>query len=120
MKKIVLLIMVLLSLTQAKEHIINTYTISIEVEATKVNGKPWDVAGGAPDLLVKVDGIFLDFNKKCKNSYGCKMNFTIENETSWYFEIYDKDLGSNDLIAKGKCTLAKECLIGSAKINISE
>jgi len=120
MKKVILLLMVLLNLSQAKERIINTYTLSIEVEATKVNGKAWDVAGGAPDLLIKLNGTFLNFNKKCKNSYGCKLEFTFVNETLWYFEIYDKDLVSNDLIGKGNCSVGKVCILGGATIKISD
>jgi len=120
MKKMILLLMVLLSLGQAKERILNTYTITLEAEATKADGKSWDISGGAPDLLIKVDGVFLDFEKTCKNSYGCSVDFTVEDETSWYFEIYDKDLASNDLVAKGNCSVGKECHFSGAKISISK
>ena len=120
MKKTILALMVLLSLTQAKERILNTYSIKVEANATKANGKAWDVNGGAPDLLIKVDGVFLDFDKKCKNSYGCSVEFTVEQETEWYFEIYDKDFASNDLIAKGNCSVGKECNLTGAKITIGQ
>jgi len=120
MKKMILLLVVLLSLIEAKERILNTYTITIEADATKADGKSWDISGGAPDLLIKVDGVYLDFEKKCKDSYGCSVDFTVENETSWYFEIYDKDFASNDLIAKGNCSVGKECNFNGAKISISK
>jgi len=120
MKKMILVLMVLLSLGQAKEHIVNTYTLKVEADATKVDGSSWDISGGAPDLLIKVDGVFLDFDKTCRNSYGCSVDFTVEHGTSWYFEIYDKDIASNDLIAKGNCSVGKECHFSGAKISISE
>jgi len=120
MKKIVLTLMVLLSLMEAKERILNTYTIMLEVDETKANGKAWDISGGAPDLLVKVDGVYLDFEKKCKDSYGCSIDFTVENQKSWYFEIYDKDFSSNDLIGKGHCSIGEECQFRGVKITISK
>lgn len=112
--------MVLLSLGQARERILNTYTLTIEADATKTDGKAWDIQGGAPDLFIKIDGVFLDFDKKCKNSYRCSVEFTVENETSWYFEIYDKDFASNDFIAKGDCSVGKECHFSGARISISK
>ena len=118
MKKIVLTLMVLLSLTQAKERILNTYTLTVEADSTKTNGNTWDTLGGAPDILIKVDGIYLDFDKKCKNSYRCSVEFTVEKETSWYFEIYDKDFDNNDLIAKGECSVGKECQLSGATISV--
>jgi hypothetical protein len=120
MRKMIVLLMVLFSLGQAKERILNTYSITLEADATKANGKTWDINGGAPDILIKVDGVFLDFEKTCKNSYGCSVDFTVENEISWYFEIYDKDFTSNDLIAKGECSVGKECHFSGAKISISK
>jgi len=62
----ILLLIVLLSLIEAKERILNTYTITIEADATKANGKSWYISGGAPDLLIKVDGVYLDFEEKRK------------------------------------------------------
>jgi hypothetical protein len=44
----------------------------------------------------------------------------VEQETSWYFEIYDKDFTSNDLIAKGNCSVGKECSFSGAKITIGQ
>ena len=118
MKKTVLALMVLLNLTQAQEHVINTYTLTVETDSTKVDGKSWDILGGAPDILIKVNGVYLNFDKKCKDSYRCNVEFTTENKTSWYFEIYDKDFDNNDLIAKGECSVGKECRLKGATITI--
>ncbi len=118
MKKTILTLMVLLNLTQAQEHIVNTYTLTVEADSTKVDGKSWDIWGGAPDILIKIDGVYLDFDPKCQDSYRCSMEFTVEKETSWYFEIYDRDLNNNDLIAKGECSVGKECRLNGATISI--
>ncbi len=118
MKKIILTFMLLLSLIQAKEHIVNTYTVKVEANSTKANGESWDIWGGSPDILVKINGIYLDFNPKCQDSYRCSVEFTVEKGTSWYFEIYDRDLSSNDLIAKGECSVGKECQLKGATISI--
>jgi len=116
MKKIILLLTTMLVLIEAKE----TYSLTIKAEPAKTNGKAWDIGGGAPDIFVKIDGIFVDFDRSCKNTYKCTINFTVTKGTSWYFEIYDKDLQNNDLIAKGNCSLGKECSLGGAKIEIEE
>ena len=106
----------MLGLIEAKD----TYSLTIKAEPAKINGKPWDIFGGAPDIFIKIDGVFLDFDRNCKNTYKCTVNFTVEKSTSWYFEIYDKDLENNDLIAKGNCSVGDTCSLGGAKIEIEE
>ena len=95
------------------------YIIEIEVEGTKSNNKPWDMAGGAPDIKLIIDEKELVYDKKCANKYRCSMFFTSDNE-EWYFEILDKDFRASDLIGKGKCSLGKECSLGLAKVKIEE
>ena len=116
MKTIILLLIVILNFIEAT----NTYSLTIKAEAAKTNGKPWDIMGGAPELFVRIDGVFLDFKEKCKNTYHCTIDFTVNKGNCWYFEIYDKDLENNDLIAKGNCSVGEKCTLGGATIEINE
>jgi hypothetical protein len=119
MKKIAVLLFALLLIIEAKEYSVNIYTIEIDVNATKIDGKAWDIAGGSPDILVYIDGKKMSFNPNCQNR--CSMEFIVKNKSnSWYFEIYDRDFANNDLIGKGECTLSNKCQIGRAKIFIKE
>ena len=119
MKKIIFILFIMLNILNAKEYSIDVYTIEIDVNSTKANGMSWDFAGGAPDIFIKVDNKFF-FTSKCKNQYRCSIEFVSKEKHSWYFEIYDKDLSSDDLIGKGECILGKGCILGSAKVFIGE
>jgi hypothetical protein len=95
------------------------YTIEIDVNTVKANGKSWDVSGGSPDITISIDGQRLQFLEKCRDKYRCSLKFfSISDE--WYFEIYDKDIMSDDLIGKGDCSEGDSCTLGLAKIKIEE
>ena len=103
---------------QAEENL-EAYTIEINVKSTKANGKPWDISGGSPDIIINIDGNQLKFREKCRDRYRCSIKF-FSTSDEWYFEIYDKDIISNDLIGKGNCSADDSCTLGLAKIKIIE
>jgi len=107
---------VLLLLSVSSLYAMDSYRLTVEVDATKDSGKAWDIAGGAPDILVKIDNTTI-FKKECKNSYMCKSVFNSE-KSKWYLEIYDKDLRASDLIGKGECEADTNCTLGKAKVTI--
>jgi hypothetical protein len=100
---------------------VEVYTITIDVESTKTNGKPWDFSGGSPDIELHIDGKRFPIQLHCRNCYRCSMNFYVENDKDeWYFEIYDKDFSNDDLIGKGNCSDDDSCKLGRATITIKE
>lgn len=120
MKKIILILLVFFGFSNAKEYTVNTYTVVIDVNSTKVNGLSWDFVGGSPDIFIKVDNREVKFNSKCKNQYRCSITFISEEKSYWYFEVYDKDVNSDDLIGKGECLINKECQLGQASLFIRD
>ena len=97
----------------------NIYILDIDVKSNKDNGKSWDIAGGSPDIKINIDGKNIPFKQDCKNHYRCSISFMSEKiNKEWYFEIYDKDFNSDDLIGKGNCSFDKSCKLGRAKITI--
>ena len=118
LKKVIILLLLpyLLFSNQVEKKV---YQITIEVAGKKEFNKSWDIAGGAPDIQVIINGKELPFEKKCKNRYRCEMVFA-SSAKEWYFEIYDKDIKESDLIGKGKCSTTKECNLGLAKVKIEE
>ena len=121
LKKIILFtiqsLLVIVSVEANEQAQMYIYDMEVNIQSTKENGKPWDVSGGAPDLKVSVDGEFLTVNQKCRNKYRCTVSF-VSNKTSWYFENYDRDLASDDLIGKGNCGLNKRCYLGRSDVMI--
>ena len=95
------------------------YKMKIDVASKKENKQDWDMMGNAPDIQVHIDKYPLPIVKNCKDTYRCSLAFRSEKE-SWYIEVYDKDLGSDDLIAKGDCKEGEECDLGLAKVLIVE
>jgi len=118
MKRIVLTIFLILNMLEAKEYTLNVYTIKIDVNNTKSNGLSWDFSGGSPDIYIKVDGRKIPFQPKCRNQYRCSIEFISKSKKHWYFEIYDKDFSSDDLIGKGECSLKEKCTLGNATVYI--
>ena len=120
MKQIIFIVFIFINILNSREYIVHGYMIEIDVNSTKPNGFSWDFSGGSPDIFIKVDGRKVAFSSKCKNQYRCQIEFVSEEKKNWYFEIYDKDFSSDDLIGKGECPLNKECVLGSSKILIKE
>ncbi|HHB94221.1 MAG TPA: hypothetical protein ENK88_03660 [Campylobacterales bacterium] len=121
MRKIVVLFFTLLLMAEAKEYSVNIYTIEIDVNSTKADGRAWDVAGGAPDILLYIDGKEMRFNKKCRDKYRCSMEFmSRDDRNSWYFEVYDRDFVNSDLIGKGDCEKGDKCNFGLVTIRIKD
>jgi len=112
---VVLSLSILIGHANAQE----AYTAKVDVESTKTNGKAWDVAGGAPDIQLRIDEVDVPFNQKCRDRYRCQTSF-ISNRSEWYIEIYDKDFNTPDLIGRGKCELGKVCRMGQAMIIITK
>ena len=97
----------------------NIYRIQIDVASTKANGEDWDMMGNAPDIQLFVDKHPLSLLNSCQDTYRCNLGFSSVKDR-WYIEVYDKDLGSNDLIGKGDCQEGETCDLGQAKILIEE
>ena len=112
--KAILILLVCVNLVQAEVE--NLYFVTIQAAANKPNGKPWDVSGGSPDIILSVEGKVY-WNVGCRDTYRCQVRF-ISPKDNWYFEIYDKDLVNNDLIGKGRCSVGQKCKLGQATISI--
>ena len=118
-KKVLMLFGILSLLFLHAEEKIQAYTIEIDVKNSKLDGKPWYISGGSPDITITIDGKRLRFREKCRDKYRCSIRFFSTND-EWYFEIYDKDIISDDLIGKGDCSADSSCTLGLAKIKIVE
>lgn len=118
-KKIIMLLGILSLVVLQAEEKAEAYTVEIDVKNSKADGKPWDVSGGSPDITITIDGEELKFREKCRDKYRCSMRF-FSTSDKWYFEIYDKDIMSSDLIGKGDCSADSSCTLGLAKIKILE
>jgi hypothetical protein len=120
MKTAILAGLILLTTTtlQAEEKK-KLYSITINVEAKKANGKSWDVFGGSPDIKLVIDGQPLYSMARCRDRYRCTIEFASIKD-KWYIEVYDKDLQNDDLIGKGECEEGESCDFGLAKVEISE
>jgi len=119
---IILIVLFIFSSTIYQYFIKNSnqlYIATVSVKSKKIDGKTWDIRGGYPDILLKVDRKKINFNKSCKNTYKCKIQFE-SNSNSWYIELYDKDLISSDIIGNGTCKINESCEIGLAKVFITE
>lgn len=97
-----------------------SYVANIEVAPVKKGGKSWDVAGGAPDVLLKVEGTFVPFRDVCQDSYRCKTNAFETKKKVLYVEVYDRDVAANDLIGKGTCRIGERCRVGEATVKFEE
>lgn len=118
-KKIFLSLSLMVLGLQASD--VEVYTITVDVESSKADGKPWDFSGGAPDIVLHIDGKRFQLKSHCRNRYRCSMSFYVEDDNDkWYFEIYDKDLSNDDLIGKGNCSADDSCKLGRATITIKE
>jgi len=95
------------------------YSIKIDVASKKENGKEWDMMGGSPDIKVIIDKHPLPLSLSCRDTYRCSLNFTSQKD-KWYIEVYDMDIDSNDLIAKGDCEEGKDCDLGLATVRIED
>ena len=98
---------------------LNSYSIVVDVPNLKANGKNWDPFGGAPDILLKIDGETLPFDSSCKDKYRCVMEFESE-DTEWYIEVYDKDKLQNDIIGRGNCAVGEICEFDGVKMKIEK
>jgi len=118
MKKYLLPLMTVSTLLVASTA---TYEMSVEVEATKPSGHSWDIAGGAPDIRVKIDGMELTFLERCRDTYKCTTTyFNATNKQQFYIEVYDRDAAADDLIGKGECRVGQVCKLGSSVVRVSE
>jgi len=95
------------------------YSVVIDVEAQKTNGKNWDIFGGSPDIKIVINGQSYFSPTKCKDRYRCSIEFS-STKNKWYIEVYDKDMKNDDLIGKGDCKVGKNCNLGLAKVKITE
>lgn len=97
----------------------DTYSLVIDVPNLKANGKNWDVAGGDPDILLKIDGELQPMFESCKNAYRCVMEFESD-ASEWYIEVYDKDALANDIIGRGNCSVGDTCEFDGVKMKITK
>ena len=95
------------------------YRMKIDVASHKANKQDWDMMGNAPDIQVYIDKYPLPIVERCKDTYRCSISFSSVKD-KWYIEVYDKDLSSNDLIAKGDCKEGEECDLGLARVWIEK
>jgi len=114
---VILLLMISVYANEPEQMYI--YDVEINVKSTKENGKTWDISGGAPDLLLKIDGERLTMNDLCRDTYRCTVSFVSE-KSRWYFENYDRDIATNDLIGKGVCSVGQVCNLGQSTIRITK
>lgn len=96
----------------------NRFQIEIRVEATKANGKAWDVKGGRPDIMFTLDNTRY-CSAACKNSYVCTMTFASDKaQGPWDIVIEDKDAISHDPIGAAKVRVGAEQKVGRALVTI--
>lgn len=122
MKTAILVVLILLTtITLQAENKKKVYTITINVEAKKANGKSWDIFGGASDIKVVIDRRPYFSRVDCQDTYRCTIEFASLKD-KWYIEVYDRDMQSDDLIGKGKgeCEAGESCTLGLAKVEISD
>lgn len=121
LKKIIFLtiqLLLIVRMLEANELMpVYIYDVEINAQSTKENGKTWDIYGGAPDLLLKVDGKSLIMSNSCWNTYLCTVSFVSE-KYQWYFENDDRDVAINDLIGNGVCSVGQVCNLGRSTIRI--
>jgi len=104
-------------------------TISVEVDATKSNGKAWDAAGGAPDIALCVttaggtvcapDGTSIGgvTRPQCRDAFQCA--FTMEDAGDEFrIDVVDVDLAVNDPIGSGSCRRGATCRLGQAVVTV--
>ena len=97
----------------------SSYSIVIDVQNLKANGKNWDPFGNAPDIFLKIDGVSITIFENCKNEYRCVMEFDSDVE-EWYIEVYDKDKMASDIIGRGNCAAGETCEFGQVKMRITK
>jgi hypothetical protein len=118
MKKVIFII-VLALLTLGCSSKAKLYQMKIDVASKKANRQDWDMMGNAPDIQVYIDKHPMPLMQRCNDTYRCTIGFSSVKD-SWYIEVYDNDLGSNDLIAKGDCKEGELCDLGLAKVLIMD
>lgn len=96
---------------------IHKYSVEVHAPSTKPDGKAWDVSGGAPDMILSVDGRLTYSNPNCLNRYKCTFEIFSKSD-NFYLEIYDKDMLNNDIIATGYCSTDKICSLGQASVKV--
>lgn len=120
LRKIILLALISVS-TFAIEvkgnNVVYQYDIDVDVQNGKHNGSSWDATGGAPDILLRVNGSTIPFTQNCKNTYRCTVSF-FSGKKNLYLEVYDRDIFNHDLVGKGTISIGKTLHLGKAKINI--
>ena len=97
----------------------NLYTINVDVASKKGNGTEWDIMGGSPDIKVLIDKYPLPLLPSCRNTYRCHLTFSSK-KNKWYIEVYDMDIGNDDLIGKGDCEESEDCNFGLVKVRIED
>ena len=95
------------------------YKVKVDVASKKENKEDWDMMGNAPDIQIHIDKYPLPIVHQCKDTYRCTLAFRSVKDR-WYIEVYDKDLGSDDLIGKGDCEEGEVCDLGLAKVLIED
>lgn len=107
-------------------------TITVEVEHSKANGKPWDKFKGKPDLAIclsnslagtlclpegdRIDNVL---SSQCPNSYQCKFSVQAPDQT-FKFSVVDVDTALNDPIGIGHCGMGQTCQVGQAVVSIDK
>ena len=104
---------------------INKYEATIDVQESKGDkGKAWDAFGGAPDIVLEVDGTARYTSGACFDTYHCVIEFVSKKKNglfstpSWRFSIDDADVAENDHVGGGRCSFGGTCRLGRATISI--
>lgn len=96
-----------------------SYYVDIQVSSTKVSGKSWDMAGGAPDIGFVIDGKRVHMKQRCSDTYRCTHTVSLAlDKEKFYIEVYDLDINADDLIGKGECRIGKVCQIGRVTVTL--
>ncbi len=117
--KTMLFITMMLSPTLHALDTIYIYDVKIDIEETKNNSSSWDINGGSPDIILRVNSVILPITKKCINTYSCTLSF-LSSAHTFYIEVYDKDIITSDIVGKGLCHIHKPCLLNKSTVFISK
>ena len=100
------------------------FMLTVEVAPQNPSGVSWDLAGGAPDIRLRVDGQDLVFAPQCRDTYRCTVYLPVKRPggSTHYFEVYDRDLYADDLVGKGECLVRDglRCRVGEAVLRFEE
>lgn len=98
--------------------------IKVKVMQTKANGKPWDLFGNPPDIMIKISHEKIDelSSRIFKNTYTAQAVFYLDElseDEEFTIEVWDIDIRNHDLIGEGSISKkTKKMRIGRCTITL--